>query len=193
MPYRKKYNYNKYKGGRRNTHYNSSSSGGSKVDRALAAAGTALSIATMLKGLINVERKYKILSNTFSVGTSGQTAGLNSIAQGTDDTERIGRSLKATSWLMRATVQQNPAATSPTTCRMMVLWDRQPAGAPAVLEVMETANPLSSLNKDHGKRFTTLWDRTFTLNDQRPTIDLKAFRKLNPAATSPTTCRMMVL
>ncbi len=157
-----------------------SKTGFDKASQALHTATAALALAKMLKSLINVERKYNINANSVLAVNTGVSYLLNGTAQGDDDTDRNGRSVKATSVFTRLSVAKNALATN-TAVRLIVYWDRQANGAaPATTDVLETASYLSALNKDYGKRFSVVWDTTCSVNTAGTTFKLiKRYAKLN--------------
>ena len=97
-------------------------------------------------------------------------AGLNLIAQGVTESERIGRKCIITSIGWRysvALVEQDavPTPAPPETFRIMLVLDKQANGAfPAVLDILETADFQSFNNLANKSRFRTLMDNTFNLN-----------------------------
>lgn len=100
------------------------------------------------------------------VPTAGQITLLNGVAQGTDYTARIGRKIEMTSVLLRFWFL--PITTSAPVgdaCRVIVFHDAQTnAAAPIVTDVLNAADYLSPNNLNNRDRFTTLWDKTITMN-----------------------------
>ncbi len=105
-----------------------------------------------------------------AIDTAGTivAASLNLIAQGTGESERIGRKCTIKSVFIRFEVRlptQTAGATASDVARIIVYLDKQANGATAsVTAILETANYQSFNNLTNRKRFRTLMDRTYDVN-----------------------------
>ncbi|ALE29839.1 putative capsid protein [Lake Sarah-associated circular virus-27] len=98
--------------------------------------------------------------------TAGAVALLNGVAQGTDDTQRIGRRATIKSILFRAFI--NPTTTTDNIgdqCRFLLVWDNQANGtALTVANVLNSATFSEPNNLDNRDRFKIIWDKWITMN-----------------------------
>lgn len=103
----------------------------------------------------------------YSVDTTGSITLLNGCTQGSDYDERVGRKIVNRSVYIRGYVTPTLTAnvtSPPQLCRMILFIDNQPNGAaPAVTDVLNTANSTSQLNLNNRDRFKILRDETFPL------------------------------
>lgn len=172
MPYRKR-TYRR----RRPTR---SRTGWDKASQALATASSALALAKMLKSLINVEHKFKSILGNTSVNSSGTVLSLCHTSQGDDHTARNGRSVKCASLFMRGTVTVNASANG-TFVRQIIFIDKQSSGVlPTIAQLLNSTDHLAPINKNFGKRFRVIYDRTYNVNtDSRENAMFKVYRKLS--------------
>lgn len=124
--------------------------------------------------LLGTERELKfhdvVQSATLSVTGSIIAPTLTVIAQGTGESERIGRRIwiRSIDWRYElskstTTIPSNTAAVG----RVMLVLDRQANGAaPAVTDVLETATLKSFNNLSNKHRFRTIFDEFITVNQQ---------------------------
>lgn len=113
---------------------------------------------------------------TFSdavIATAGailNTGSINLIAQGTSESERIGRkcTLRAIGLRWDVSMPEQDAVATPETgdvIRMIIYEDKQANGATAaVTDILETADYQSFNNLSNSSRFRTLMDRTWAIN-----------------------------
>ncbi len=98
------------------------------------------------------------------------TDSIHKIAQGITEKTRIGRKLTIKSINWRFNVGLPPGTSTSTTndtVRVIMYLDKQCNGAAAaVTDIIETADYQSFNNLANKSRFTTLMDRTYTLNAQ---------------------------
>ncbi len=96
------------------------------------------------------------------------TPSINLVAQGTDESERIGRkfTIKNIGWRFSVTLPAvTGSASAKDTVRVLMYVDKQCNGATAAaLDVLETADYQSFNNLANKSRFRTLMDRTYDLN-----------------------------
>lgn len=123
------------------------------------------------------------------------TPSINLIAQGTGESQRIGRkvTIKQIGWRFQLLLPgQADITTSTETVRVIMYLDKQANKlTAAATDILETANFQSFNNLSNRKRFRTLMDRVYTLNtgvgagdgtanDTGPTaIDDTFFKKVN--------------
>lgn len=107
-----------------------------------------------------------LLANS-PIPAAGALTLVNGVAQGTDFTNRIGRKTVIKSLLFNASVVYNAAGSLPIgdICRLMVVWDSQAnSAAPAVTDILATADPYSGMNLNNRDRFQIIWDKRFAMN-----------------------------
>ncbi len=107
-------------------------------------------------------------SGTIAVGAQVLEASIVDIAQGTGETERIGRkcTIRSINWRFQITmpVQSNTATPGYDTIRVIMFLDKQCNGATADdLDLLESADYQSFNNLANKSRFRTLMDRTYDL------------------------------
>ncbi len=104
-----------------------------------------------------------------SGGVILNTSSINLIAQGTSESERIGRKCTVRNINWRGTLTLIGASTIGTNAivRLILVLDKQCNGAaPTVLGVLESANYQSFNNLSNKGRFQTLSDQQYVLNPQ---------------------------
>lgn len=109
------------------------------------------------------ERKYTDVDSAITVPLAAPTfsAGvlLNSIAQGTSASERIGRKLTMKSLFLRHSHELNPTSTGGSPLRVLVVYDKQAnAAAPAITDILQVDDFQSPNNLSNRDRFVTLID-----------------------------------
>lgn len=123
-------------------------------------------------GSSRAEKKVSdIAVGTVQVNTTGAFNLLHIPVLGTDYTARIGRKTLIKSVYIRGRVtheatnaQQVVASVQPQHVRMILFVDKQPNGAaPAVTDVLNTAEPASQLNLNNRDRFMILKDKNWWL------------------------------
>lgn len=147
-------------------------------------ARTALRAAKFVKSLVNVEYKnIDASASTIAFSNAGALVNISKCAEGTEYNQRVGRSIKLKSVLVRMTLQINAAATVPCRGRVMLFIDTQNLGAiPSTTDVLNTADTLSPLdiNGTAGNRFKVLYDRTYTFTVGNNTACApKVYKKLH--------------
>lgn len=117
----------------------------------------------------NSELKVQdIPTTTYQVNTTGSITLLAIPVTGADFNARIGRKIKLRSLFIRGRVQLEVDATLAAVsvtgqqARCMIVYDLQPNGAaPAITDILNTADPASQLNLNNRDRFRVLYDREF--------------------------------
>lgn len=108
---------------------------------------------------------------TYNVSTTGVFTLLAVPTLGSDMTNRIGRKIVYKSFYIRGYVLSQPSATNAVaSCqasqtRMIIFADLQPNGAaPAVVDLLNTADPTSHLNLNNRDRFKIFCDKTYVFD-----------------------------
>lgn len=152
---------------------------------ALEVAGKAWSGVKYLKKLVNVERKKydtEVVATSVNNSTGSVTA-LTTIAQGDNDGERGGLSIKPQSLLIRGTLLCSASA-SGTMVRIMVVRDNEQVADtdPSINNILDgniTVTALAPLNNLTVGRYTMLYDKLMVLDPQRPFKSFEIFKELS--------------
>lgn len=158
--YRKKKQLTKYRGSKNRQRW---------MRRGANVASTAYSAWKMAKlaySLLNPEFKLNITERTAGAVSSDSPTFqcLTNMGQGTDDNQRIGKNIlcKSLSYRMFFTQQSSQDAI----VRVIIFVDTAGQGTtPAITDVLRSAEVVSGLNTDNGKRFTVLRDYFFSLSN----------------------------
>lgn len=142
-------------------------------------AQKALTLATTVANLINVEFKNFDLETTPTPSTTATVLHLSPIPQGDSRLTRDGEQVKLKSLYIKARVSQHASATD-TVCRFAVVMDTEGQGAvPTAAEIYKsTVDIVSHTEIDNKSRFIVLWDKVFTLGD-RISKYFEYYKKLN--------------
>lgn len=111
--------------------------------------------------------------------TTGAVVALNLIAQGTDNTNRVGRAINLKSLYITGFVGSDGTAAS---CyRYLVVYDRSPQGAlPAITDFFTTADMRGMVNLNNVERFSILADKRGAVEfSQGRYNQIKEYIKLN--------------
>lgn len=123
-----------------------------------------------------------------SIPLAGVVIPINSIEQGIDDNQRIGRSIATKSCYYQYVLNFGTGPV-PNVIRHMLVWDRQPNGtAPAVNQVLNNlglSTPVTApMNLDNKERFVVLADERTTLSPNGDQIRVcNGFRTINQKTT----------
>lgn len=143
-------------------------------------------LRTMAKLWNPPERKFVTIANVgvATIGT-GAVFLMNNIAEGAGVSERVGRKITMTDYLVRMNFVITGAAAPTQTIRVMVIYDSQTnSTTPVLSEILEFATTgttvaVSALNLNNRDRFKVLNDVIFTMvqgsNTER--VHCKLFRK----------------
>ncbi len=129
------------------------------------AAFTGLKIAQGLAALINTEWKHHDFLTSAAPATNvGFIFNLSSIAQGSDQGQRVGDAILPKLLRLRMKITINAAA-SCTHCRYLIIRDMEyDAADPVIADIISAAsNELSFKNMDKKRRFRILRDVSFVL------------------------------
>lgn len=100
----------------------------------------------------------------YGMDTTGSVTLLNGVATGTDFTDRIGRKIITRSVAVRGIIIPAAANIGGQKGRLIIVQDNQVNGAaPAVTDVLKTANANAQLNLNNRDRFRVLVDREFVI------------------------------
>lgn len=154
---------------------------------AINVASKALSMAKMLKAVINVEKKFiNVTATSFSITSTPFVGWLCPIAQGNDENQRNGNSIKAVSNSQKYTIQLNTAATTGCTVRVILFMDKVSNGtiplAADLLDITTGISPvLAHYNRDNaGSRFIVLADKRYNMEKQsKDHITSSVYNKLS--------------
>lgn len=132
----------------------------------LSTAEKALRVANQTKKLLNVEFKHVTSGSTSNISSSGAVVHLSQIAQGADNNDRNGRSVKLKSLHVRSRMTAGASSVAGDIVRTMLVVDRDAAGvAPTITEILDSADPSSFRNIDSEQgRFKVLLDRTHVIS-----------------------------
>lgn len=137
-------------------------------------------VASLQKSVKTIQREmelkyFDVYSTSSSPVTGGAILSLNSMVQGTDDNQRLGREILMTSIQVRMKVQWLFAnVLAPVNFRMMVVLDRQtdgstifPTGSSGVLDnTVITDLIIAPYNLNAQKRFKILFDNVYVRSPQ---------------------------
>lgn len=158
MAYKKSYRKNY----RRRRRKPAASSWGSYANTAV----RALSLASRVASMVNVEYKNIDTVSTATLSTTWQVVNLTLCAQGDDQTNRNGRSIKSQSLMMQCGITANATATVPVRCRLVLVKDNQGLAANPNGTDIFTLNGTEALRVilNTQNRFQVIWDRMKTIN-----------------------------
>lgn len=137
------------------------------------------------------ERKYSE-SSAFALATDtiGVFRLMNSIGEGAGPTERVGRRITCTDFLVRLNFTIAAATITDQTIRVMIVYDAQTnSGAPTAAELLANASTgsavmVSPMNLDNRERFKILAEKQFTM--VKGTETERAFIKIYKKIKLPT-------
>lgn len=141
--------------------------------------------AKYLKSLINVEKKKRDTTNTFT--STDQVSLLNQIAQGDTDLTRSGNSILMKSLYLQALLTSN-ATDNDISYRILIVQDTQQVAdtSPSVSDVLDATaanNLIAPLNNETVGRFKVLFDKRGVLNNLVASVTkqrmIKHYFKLN--------------
>ena len=121
-----------------------------------------------LKGLVNSEMLHRTNSGSTTSNSTGTLTLLNGFGQDDTASGRTGNSVLMRNVLVRLVFTQHPTAIS-TQYRVMIVLDTQQISDtnPSVTDILESANPLSTLKVGNAGRFKILKSWMFTTDDDK--------------------------
>ena len=163
MAYTRRYNKKRYPRSKR-----SSAPWYRKKYDALALAQKAAQGVYYLKGLVNSEMLHRTVSGSTTTSSIGTMTLLNGLGQDDTASGRTGNSILMRNLLVRAVFTQHPTAIS-TQYRVMIVLDTQQISdtSPAISDILESLNPLSTLKVGNAGRFKVLKNYFFTTDDDK--------------------------
>jgi len=124
---------------------------------------------------------------SYNTDTTGTITLMNGIATGSDFTDRIGRKILMKSIYIRGVFRMEGTNALSTLSRLLLVYDMQTNGvAPAITDILKSANSQSQLNLNNRDRFKILMDKQVAIGGQDiaaggygspTTVALKKFKK----------------
>lgn len=145
-------------------------------------ARRALKLAQTVRDIVNTEKKTWIDTPLAAVTqTSTATiANLNAIAQGDDDSERLGKTIKCLSFQMKGTAYFNVSATR-SVLRIIVFRDNGFDGATPVITNLLSGTPyinaMRAIDPNDIARYTVLYDDVFDFCASKPIVNFEHYKK----------------
>jgi hypothetical protein len=104
-------------------------------------------------------KHVSLASANYALDTTGSVTLLNSVAAGTDDTNRIGRHFRMRRIRINGYTVASQSPAGATLSRIMLVYDKQSNGAlPTIAQILEASTSVSNLNTDYLDRFVILKD-----------------------------------
>ena len=123
----------------------------------------ALSLRRALLGMME-KKVVDTASASYACDTTGSVTLLNSMAQGSDFTNRIGRKYTNVAVQLEGFLGPQDNSIGTTKCRVMLIYDSQPNGAlPAIADVLTASTSNAFMNLNNRDRFKVLCDENYTL------------------------------
>lgn len=114
---------------------------------------------TIVRPAVKGELKFTDITLTQEFSTTGTITLLNGVAQGSNESNRVGTRQDNVSLLLRGAISVGAVATA-STVRMIVVYDNQTNKlAPAITDVLTAVNTGSAMNLSNRDRFRVLLDR----------------------------------
>lgn len=157
---------------------------------ALKVAHQAYNMAKVVASIVNPERKYFDVPINTAPDTNASITCLTNMAQGDTTITRNGNSVALKSLQVDGIISWD--STNPTErVRVMMVRDNDNLGgtAPAITDILESANIIGLRNKNTPKRFTVLYDKLHTCNTSQLTKHIsyyKKFKMLKDKKGNPT-------
>lgn len=138
-----------------------------RAGKALALAGSALAVARGVKSLMNIEYKVheRDVATTAST-TAGSVVGLSLIAEGDDNTDRNGRSVRAKSLDIHCSFKHNVSGVAgPQWIRFVIFMDMHGDGTtPDITDVFTSTDLEAFRNLDNTDRYKVLMDKNYVVS-----------------------------
>lgn len=149
-------------------------------------ATVAKAVLPMIR-MINTEVKFIDTATSDAVSDTVTFQSYNGVAQGTDESNRIGNSILAKDWNIRIRGRTNHTTTPYNYIRFVMFVDRFTTGSsPTAAQLFQdTARPtISAFHKDYTDRFSILKDKRFTISAQSTAtasvgFSFKVYKKLD--------------
>jgi len=114
------------------------------------------------------ELKYVDVYSTATIPATGLFTLLNGVSQGSDQNERDGNEVTATSVQYRMLFTKNVQRNADDMVRTIIFWDQQPNGAaPTLVDILDTTiitlQSQAPYKRENAKRFKILHDSTLVI------------------------------
>lgn len=134
----------------------------------------------------------KFLDTDLGILTASQTENivlLNTVSQGTDENQRLGRNIAMKSVQLRGKIQGNSAGVN-AIARIMVVYDRQPNKLLPVIADIISATTVASLfsgfsNQNNRDRFAIIMDKSFGVIGASTSVSQDAIMTFNKFVKLP--------
>lgn len=137
----------------------------SGVGKAIDIGSRALSLATTVASLINVEFKRNDMAGSHSITTTGSVTQMGQITGGSDAVSRVGNEVELKSLYLKGGLQRNAGA-SYSNVRIMLVHDKENTGSiPAITDILESNSVFSLPKWDNRKRFKLMKDVKLDFGD----------------------------
>ena len=122
----------------------------------------------LLKSILNSEKKYHDRQLSLNISTTPNIVGCTEIAEGTDNNDRVGRSIKVKSVHLKGFVRFTDDTLAQQIIRCAVVQDTENNGSlPVQSDIFQNTGVMSFRNMSNSNRFRFLYDKMFyfTKND----------------------------
>lgn len=153
---------------------------GNAAKQLVSDAGTAYKWVGAATGFNTEKKLLDSGAQTQTLSTTPIVYLMNGCAQGTDYTNREGRSIKIVNFAMRSQILINPASTANQFVRVLIGCYKQPNGvAPTALQLFGSATPPINafFSLDYRNAFEILYDKTKKLTVDWDTQLIKFYKK----------------
>lgn len=122
-----------------------------------------------IKGRINRKNEthfIDVAQATYASDTTGTVTALNLIAEGNDNTNRLGRKafMRSVSVKGFTSLQSSNGFLPAQQSRALLVWDNATAGAlPAITDILTSVSSSAFVNPNNVARFTILHDQAYTM------------------------------
>lgn len=129
------------------------------------------------------KKQFNINVSTYTFSSTPTVVVLYSPTPGSASTQRLGLNTSMNSFYLNAHIVKAEAATT-TSCRLMVIWDRNPSGAtPAANSILDTsvipAALVAPVNLAFSNRFKILIDERFVITADNGAVYVQRYLNLN--------------
>jgi len=137
-----------------------------------------------LKSLVNVEKHaLNVTASLTPDGATGTMTLLSGIAQGDNDNQRQGNSVKLHQINVNLDFLTDPDAIGTTLRVILFRYNQSQSTSPTAVTVLTSNNFLANYNHDNVRLFSVLYDRTHTVSPDHPERFIRIFRKLGSHET----------
>lgn len=138
----------------------------------------ALSLAKYVVGLVNVERKFKDIAHSDTVTLTPQYFYLTDINQGDTDVSRDGNQVRLKSIQFKGQLTWNSGSMDTQRVRMLLVRKKDTNGSnPGSNDILVGDAIDDYYAKNEIFNYQILIDKTYSLSEQKPIINIKWFKK----------------